>query len=77
MAQVFSLQCLPLGDCQNGGATNEERREKISTGTECVGIWGIVVAKPNHLVMSRYLEKEAMCMGINSYPFITSLRPQV
>lgn len=37
----------------------------------------MLVAKPNHLVMGRYLEKEAICMGINSHPSIVALRHQV
>lgn len=51
--------------------------KKTSTDTERVGIQDMLVVKPNHLVMSTYFEKEAMCMGINSHLSIVALRPQV
>lgn len=48
--------------------------EKISVDSECIGLWDALVAKPNHLVMSRNFEKEAMCTGINSHLSVVALR---
>lgn len=49
--------------------------KKTSIDTQCIGIWDMLVVKPNHLVMSAYFEKEAMCMGINSHLSTVALRP--